>query len=281
MAYKLPDKTLLEETNPELDNKKYYSLAKITFKKDLDNKLLFPIGQNSDDKYYVDLEEKSSMLIIGETGSGKSVYLHSIIISLLLKNTPNELKFVFIDPRGVEFKVYENIPHLLTKPISSKADSLWELDKIKKELDKRRELFIASEVKNIKSYNEKVEDKLPRIMVMVDEAIDIIEDKDFEDNLLELITDGSRYGIHIIIATSSYLRKRLSTFFLRSFNYILSFDLASPELADYVKISGADLLTVYGEALVRYSGNKTLDLQTPYVSDNDINNIVNFINKQK
>ena len=281
MAYKLPDKSLLEEKSPELDDKRYYNLGKITFKKDLDNKLLFPIGLNTEDKYYIDLSEKSSMLIIGETGSGKSIFLNSIIISLLLKNNPDELKILFIDPRGVEFKPYENIPHLLAKPISSKADSLWELDKIKKELNRRRELFINSDVKNINSYNDIVEEKLPRIIVIVDEAIDIIEDKDFEDNLLELITDGSRYGIHMIIATSSYLRKRLSTFFLRSFNYILSFDLASPELADYVKISGADLLTISGEALVKYSGNKTLDLQTPYVSENDINNVVAFINKQK
>ena len=262
MAYKLPDKSLLEEKSPELDDKRYYNLGKITFKKDLDNKLLFPIGLNTEDKYYIDLSEKSSMLIIGETGSGKSIFLNSIIISLLLKNNPDELKILF-------------------KPISSKADSLWELDKIKKELNRRRELFINSDVKNINSYNDIVEEKLPRIIVIVDEAIDIIEDKDFEDNLLELITDGSRYGIHMIIATSSYLRKRLSTFFLRSFNYILSFDLASPELADYVKISGADLLTISGEALVKYSGNKTLDLQTPYVSENDINNVVAFINKQK
>ena len=98
----------------------------------------------------------------------------------------------------------------------------------------------------------------------------IIGDKNFEDIMLEMITEGYRYGIHIIMATSSNLRNKLSTFFIRAFNYVLTFDLASKEQSDYIKINEADLLTVYGEALIKCNGNKIIDLQTPYVSDDVI-----------
>ena len=282
MSYKLPDKSLLEERSSELsDDSKYYNLSKITYKKDLDNKLLFPVGINPDDKYYIDLEHKSGLLILGETGSGKSVFINSIIISLLLKNTPEDLKFLFIDPRGAELGLYNGIPHLLKNVIRTREQALYELEKLSDEIDKRQKMFVEAGVKWINNYNERCEKKLPHIIVVIDEATDIISNKHFEDIILQPITDGYRYGIHIIMATNSSLKEKLSTFLIRAFDYVLTFDLASKEQADYIKINEADLLTVYGEALIRCNGEKTIDLQTPYVSDEDINKIVDYIKNQK
>ena len=281
MGYILPNKDLLEERSSLLDeDKKYYSLSKLTFKKDLDKKLLFPIGINSEDKYYVDLEEKTSMLILGETGSGKSNLLNTIVISYLLKNTPDELKFIFVDPRGVEFNAYNTIPHLLKPVITDTNRSIEELKEIKKEMYKRRDLFVDNMVKTISVYNEMFEDKIPHIVVIIDEFSDLLNYKNFEHDFLELITDGYRYGIHIIMTTNANLKNKLSTFFITAFNYVVTYDLALKEQADYIKIDEADLLTIYGEALVKSPNHGLIDLQTPYVSDNDITNIVNFINKQ-
>ena len=281
MSYVLPNKSLLEETSPEInEDSKYYNLSRITFKKDLDNKLLFPVGLNSEDKYFIDLEHRSSMLILGETGSGKSVFLNSIIISLLLKNNPDELKFLFIDPRGAELGLYNEIPHMLKPVIRTKEQALYELKSIAKELKKRQELFVENDVSNIGDYNDRWDKALPHIIIIIDEASGIIGEKNFEDIMLEMITEGYRYGIHIIMATSSNLRNKLSTFFIRAFNYVLTFDLASKEQSDYIKINEADLLTVYGEALIKCNGNKIIDLQTPYVSDDDINKIISYILKQ-
>ena len=281
MKYKLPDKSLLEEKSAEIiDNKYYYNLSKLIFKKDLDKKLLFPVGINSEDKYFIDLKEKSSMFITGETGSGKSMFLNSIIISLLLKNTPDELMFLFVDPRKVELLPYEKLPHTLSDIASSKEEGLGLIKSLKKELEKRQSLFLQNNVKTIDDFNEITNNKLPHIIMIIDEATDLIKDKHFEDKLIEIINDGYRYGIHIIISTSSYLKDDLSKFFLNSMNYIVTFDLATKENADYIKIKEADLLTVYGEALIKCNGTEIIDLQTPYISTKDICKVVDFITKQ-
>lgn len=281
MSYVLPDKSLLEERSPEIDdNKKYYNLSKITFKKDLDNKLLFPVGVNPDDKYYIDMQNRSSMLILGETGSGKSIFINSIIISLLLKNTPDELKLLFIDPRGAELGLYSGIPHLLKPVVRTKEQSLFELKKLLKELKNRENKLIEKNVKNIGDYNEISDDKMPHIVAIIDEAANIIADKNFEDIMIELLTVGYRCGIHVIISTNSYLRDQLSKFIINAFDYVLTFDLAMQEQADYISINEADLLTVYGEALIKCNGTNIINLQTPYVSDKDIENVVNYIKKQ-
>ena len=245
MTYVLPDKSLLEERSSDLeDNNKYYSLSKLTFKKDLNKKLLFPIGLNSEDKYYIDLENKSSILILGETGSGKSVLLNSIIISMLLKNTPDELKFLFIDPREVELSCYNDIPHMIKPVIDSKEVALFELENIQKELEDRQDLFMDAKARNIEEYNAKSEEKLPHIVIAIDEAAELLEDKDFEKIMFEIVNDGYRYGIHTIMATSSHLKEKLSLFFIRAFNYVITYDLANKEQADYIKINEADLLAV-------------------------------------
>ena len=113
--YVMPSKDLLIK-NSERDDleDRYYRLSKLLFKKDLNEKLLVPIGiDDKKEKCFVDLSEISTMLIGGETGSGKSVLIDSIIVSLLLKNTPDNLKFVFIDPKKIELFEYDGIPHII------------------------------------------------------------------------------------------------------------------------------------------------------------------------
>ena len=144
MGYVFPEKELLEKNSEEIcDEKKYYNLSKLIFKRDFNNKLLIPLGISKDgDEYYIDFNEKTSMFIAGETGSGKSVYLNDIIISLLLKNSPEDLQFVFIDQRNVELNMYNGIPLLYEECASSVDKSLELLNYVIKTIEKRKESFI-------------------------------------------------------------------------------------------------------------------------------------------
>lgn len=278
MTYILPSKDLLEKHSNELDDeKKYYSLSKLTYKKNLDYKLLFPVGIDKNNNYFMDLTEVSSILITGETGSGKSVFLNSLIISLLLKNSPEELKFFFVDPRNVELSLYNGIPHLINKVAFSKEDSLNVFRDLNDEIEKRIELFVEKSVKSIKDYNNKFASKLPHILVVIDEAADIISEEDFKNKVSTIVRNGYKYGVHLILASSSYLKNYIPTKILNSFDYLLTFDLASKEGAKYIKMKGSDLLTIYGEALVRCRDDKIINIQTPYVSTKDIDEVVNFI----
>ncbi len=284
MSYILPNKDLLEKNSKEIEGEdRYYNLSKLVYKKDNEKKLLFPIGIDKEhEKYYIDFEEKTSILIEGETGSGKSVFLNSIIISLLLKNTPEELQFVFIDPRNIELSLYNEIPHLYKETASSVYESLDAIKYIIDIINERKDLFSKQKVKNIHDYNEKADDKLPQVLLVVDEAADLLNIKETEDFIYSIIPDGYRYGIHIIIATNSYIKNVFNPKMIEQFDYIITFDLATEEQATLIKINGSNLLTVYGEALIKLNNNDQLyNVQTPYISIKDIKAVTEFINSNK
>lgn len=274
MKYILPSKDLLEKESIELNNKKYYNLSKLVYHKDFKDNFVVPIGiDENDEKYYLDLKQVSGMLISGETGSGKSVFLHSIIISLLLKNSPNDLKFIIADRRKVELNNYKHLPHLLKN-----INEFDNLDTIVDIINQRKEIFIEKRFTSIDTYNEQNDEKLPRIMIIIDEMAELLNFEGVKNNLYEILSDGYKYGINIIIATSSYLKDYYDDKLIDLFSYILTFDLASKEQAKFIKIDNAHLLNVQGDALIKCHNDKIVNLQTPYVSLKDIENVVNFIN---
>lgn len=282
MEYVLPDKKLLEKRSDEIKGiKEYYNLSKLVYHKDFRDKLVFPIGiSEENEKYYIDFNLKSGMLVSGETGSGKSIFLNSVIISLLLKNTPDDLQFIFIDPRDVEFKAYEGIPHLYGSVYSDKDESFKVLKQVMKIMEERQKLFIKNKVTDIESYNENNENKLPQILLVIDEILDILDAEMVKKFVDKILIEGYKYGIHLILATSSYFKTYFEQETTDMFNYILTFDLASKEQANFIRIKYSDLLSLHGDALVRKQSN-ILDIQTPYVSDKDIEEITNFWSNQK
>ena len=265
MKYILPNKDLLETRSEELgSNKKYYNLSKIFYKKDIQDKLRIPIGIDDDNqKYYLDLEDKSAILISGETGSGKSIFIHSMIISLLLKNTPDDASFIFVDPRNIEFNEYKKIPHNINID-SNKYSNTNCLN------------YIIDLIEERKTINY---EKLPHIFIFIDEASELLNIKNVNELLSTILKEGKKYNIHLIMSTSSYFKENIDKEILKLFSLILTFDLASKEQADYIKIDGSNLLTIYGEAYVKAKSN-IYNIQTPYVSEKDINNVVNFIINQ-
>lgn len=269
----LPSKDLLEKNKL---NEKFYNLSKLTYKKDLDNKLLFPIGIDSNkEKYFMDLKDISGLLIVGETGSGKSNFLNSIIISLLLKNTEEDLRFIFVDPRNVEFNNYNVLPHLIANIYDTNKFFI-ECDNIIREMERRRDLFASKLIKNISDYNNKNENKLNHIILVIDEASEMLINKDIIDKLNIILTDGYKFGIHILLSTSSYLKNNVNKMFINRFKYTFSFDLANKDQADFLGIEDANLLSVNGDAFVKCKEKNIYRIQTPFVSENDIKNIVDF-----
>ena len=278
MNYDYPDKNLLEKRSEELGKEeKYYNLRKLIFQKDFNSKLLIPLGiDNYNEKYYIDLNDKSGLFISGETGSGKSIFLNDIIISLLLKNNPNELQLILVDSKNVEFNIYYELPHLCKKEITDINTSLIYL---RDEINRRRQLFASYNVKKIEDYNSNVQELLSHLVLIIDETE--LPDNCINHNELirDILSEGYKYGIHLILATSSYLKDNYDSKLLNEFNYVISFDQASEEQAKYLKIKKANLLSVYGEALIKQEDESLVNIQVPYVSDKDINEVVNFYKK--
>lgn len=279
MNYIYPNKQILEKRSSELGNaERYYSLSKMIFERDFKEKLLFPLGiDNEKEKYYINLIDKSGLFISGETGSGKSIFLNDIVISLLLKNSPEELQLVFVDPRNVEFNNYCEIPQVKNKVFSDAESCVKELMSLLNIIEERKILFSNVGSKNIIDYNETQENKIPHIVVIIDESADLVEYKASKDYIRRILLDGYKFGIHIILATSSYLKNSFDPETINMFSYVLSFDLASEEQAKYIQIKKANLLSVYGEALVKLDDDSIVNIQVPYVSDHDIEEVVNTI----
>ena len=277
--YIFPSKDLLNETIKNSEDDRYYPLSKILLKKELNDKLIVPVGViEVSEKYYLDLKDMSGMFICGETGSGKSVFIDSIITTLLLKNTPSELQFLFIDPNMVELNEYDGIPHLLKNTVSNSEISLRELNNILDIINYRRDIFVENKVTNIESYNENNEEKMSHIIIVIDESSDIMRINESIEVLEKILDEGYRFGIHLILATSSYLKKDFSKEFINLFTYVLSFDLASNDQAEFINLRNSNWLKVTGEAIVKENGIIT-KIQTPYISTEEIKKVVSFIIK--
>lgn len=275
--YIFPSKDLLNKDMISSDDKRFYPLSKILLKKELNDKLIIPIGViDKTEKYYLDLKNMTGMFICGETGSGKSVFLDSIITTLLLKNSDEELNFLFIDTSSVELNEYDGIPHLMKSTICNKDIALIELKNIINIISYRKELFNIDNINNIDEYNESHVDKLSHIIIVIDESSDIMRIKDSINVLENILEDGCKYGIHLILATSSYLKNDFDKEFIDLFTYVLSFDLASDDQAEFINLKNSNWLKVCGEAIVKDDGIIT-KIQTPYISDEEIKRVVDFI----
>ena len=143
------------------------------------------------------------LLVAGATNSGKSVCLNTIIVSLLYKNSPESLRFIMVDPKRVELPVYNGIPHLLTPVITEVSKTINALRWCLNEMDRRYELLNQAGKKNIQSYNQSSNEKLPYIIFIIDELADLMvaAAKDIEASVIRLTQMSRAVGIHLILAT--------------------------------------------------------------------------------
>lgn len=290
----MPSKDLLIKNSERDDlDDRYYRLSKLLFKKDLNDKLLVPIGiDDKKEKYFVNLNDISLMLIGGETGSGKSVLIDSIIISLLLKNSPDDLRFVFIDPKKIELFEYDGIPHMFdsgfdTDELSHIIDNGFDTEDwkrkivlIKEMIDKRIELLSGVRVSNIRKYNDISNDKLAQVVIVIEEAYDMIHDKEFIELVRCIGSVGVNIGVHLIMSTNMCVKSEFDKELFSLFGYVLTFDLSNSEQSRYMNLKGAEFLKICGEAMIKVRGKGVVRIQAPYISDKEIKNVVEFIKNE-
>ena len=157
--------------------------------------------------FITDLKKLPHLLIAGTTGSGKSVGLNSMILSLLYKNSPDTLKLIMIDPKMIEFSIYNDIPHLLTPVITKPMEAINALANMVMEMERRYVLMADSRTKNIESYNEKAKtnsfDPFPYIVIIIDELADLMmtSGKEVEISIARIAQKARACGIHLCVAT--------------------------------------------------------------------------------
>lgn len=236
-----------------------------------------------------DLASMPHLLIAGATGSGKTVCVNTIITTLIYNSTPDELKFIMIDPKRVELAVFNELPHLLA-PVVTEARKVGNtLEWIVSEMDSRYELFAKSGVRNIDLYNEKFgslpKDKLPYIVIIIDELADLmmVSQADVEGAITRLAQLSRAVGIHIIIATQRPSVDVITGVIKANFPARISFKVASKvDSRTVLDINGADKLLGRGDMLfVEPGASRPIRAQCSLISDKEIERITGFIKSQR
>jgi len=247
-------------------------------------KLPVPMGEDTYGKpVYEDLTKMPHMLVAGQTGSGKSVFLNTTLASLISKKMPDELKLLIIDPKQIEFISYEDVPHLL-EPIASDPDDARELlDIAVDEMEKRFRTFREERVKKIEDYNKKVPGKkLPYIVFVVDEFADLMmmgnreQKKQVESKIVRIAQKARAVGIHMILATQKPLATIVTSLIKANMPTRVSFNVASAvDSRVILDEGGAETLTGMGDMLYRDPNarcdyEKLRRVQAPWLSDEDL-----------
>ena len=249
--------------------------------------LIVAIGKEANGNIkLLDLKESSNILISGSTGSGKTMLLSSIICSILYKANPNEVKLIIIDTKnGVESNFFMNIPHLLIPPVTNIMEACAVLKWIMTDLQNRYNVIVEKNCSNIDEYNQKTEitEKLPEIVVIIDEFEELCESEfktEIEELMFNITRSAEKVGIYFIVATtkleSKIISGRVKSNFLTRIAFKASFVIDS-QLT--INSPDAKYLLGNGDMLLKEKwSDKCIRCQATFVSDNEINKIVEFIN---
>ncbi|HGP7884077.1 TPA: DNA translocase FtsK [Streptococcus pneumoniae] len=241
-----------------------------------------------------DLSKMPHLLVAGSTGSGKSVAVNGIIASILMKARPDQVKFMMVDPKMVELSVYNDIPHLLIPVVTNPRKASKALQKVVDEMENRYELFAKVGVRNIAGFNAKVEEfnsqseykqiPLPLIVVIVDELADLmmVASKEVEDAIIRLGQKARAAGIHMILATQRPSVDVISGLIKANVPSRVAFAVSSgTDSRTILDENGAEKLLGRGDMLFKpIDENHPVRLQGSFISDDDVERIVNFIKAQ-
>ena len=240
---------------------------------------------------YCEINTTPHMLVAGSTGSGKSVCINCIIASMLMRTKPSELKLVLVDPKKVEFSMYNGVPHLLTPVVTDAKKASIALKNIVVEMERRYDLFEATKNKNITSYNEFCEknpeyQRLPYIVVIIDELADLmlVAAKEVEDSIMRITQMARAAGIHLIVATQRPSTDVITGVVKANIPSRISFAVSSQiDSRTILDAGGAEKLLGKGDMLFLPMGaNSPTRIQGAYVSDEEIQAIVDYtISQQK
>jgi S-DNA-T family DNA segregation ATPase FtsK/SpoIIIE len=252
--------------------------------KSKDTKLPIALGKNISGKSIIgDLAAMPHLLIAGTTGSGKSVCINTIILSLLYRHTPEKCKFILIDPKMLELSTYEGIPHLLCPVITEAKKAASVLGWVVKEMESRYRLMTKEGVRNIDGYNTRHKLPMPYIVVVVDEMSDLmlVAGKEIENYIQKLSQMARAAGIHIIMATQRPSVDVITGTIKANFPTRISFQVTSKiDSRTILGEQGAEQLLGKGDMLYMSSANKIVRIHAPFVSDNEIEKINNSLRAQ-
>ena len=230
-----------------------------------------------------DLSSMPHLLIAGTTGSGKSVCINTIILSLLYRHSPEKCKFILIDPKMLELSTYEGIPHLLCPVITEAKKAASVLGWVVKEMESRYKLMTKVGVRNIDGYNEKHKISMPYIVVIVDEMSDLmlVAGKDIENYIQKLSQMARAAGIHIIMATQRPSVDVITGTIKANFPTRISFQVTSKiDSRTILGEQGAEQLLGKGDMLYMTSANRVTRIHAPFVSEGEIEKINSFLRNQ-
>jgi S-DNA-T family DNA segregation ATPase FtsK/SpoIIIE len=229
-----------------------------------------------------DISGMPHLLIAGATGSGKSVCVNSLILSVLFKLTPDELKMILIDPKVVELNIYNGIPHLLVPVVTDVNKAAQALNWAVQEMSNRYDLFAKKNVRDIDSYNTKEkDDRLPKILIVIDELADLMaaSPKEVEDSITRLAQLARAAGIHLVIATQRPSVDVITGTIKANIPTRIAFSVSSyVDSRTILDTSGAEKLLGKGDMLYSPVGySKFIRIQGSFVSDDDVKKVIDFL----
>ena len=261
-----------------------------------DKLLEVPLGRDVSGRVQTaDLSKMPHLLVAGSTGSGKSVAINGIITSILMRAKPHEVKLMMIDPKMVELNMYNGIPHLLTPVVTNPRKAAQALQKVVQEMEERYEKFAATGVRNITGYNEFVQQKnlengtkhptLPFIVVIVDELADLmmVASNEVEDAIIRLAQMARAAGIHMILATQRPSVDVITGIIKANVPSRMAFAVSSgTDSRTIIDSNGAEKLLGRGDMLFLPMGeNKPIRVQGAFISDHEVERVVNFVTDQQ
>ena len=280
----------IEIPNEKIDTIYLRDLLDSKLFKESSSPLTIVLGKDIVGKPFItDLKKLPHLLIAGTTGSGKSVGINAMILSLLYKNSPDQLRLLMIDPKMLEFSIYNDIPHLLTPVITKAKQAIVALNNMVYEMERRYSLMSENRTKNIESYNEKVTkeggEHLPYIVVIIDELADLMmtSGKDVEHSIARLAQMARASGIHLVVATqrpsvdvvTGLIKANLPS----RISYRVGQKVDSKIILDQ---QGAESLLGKGDMLFTPPGSTGLvRLHAPWSTEEEIEKIVDFIKSQR
>ncbi len=250
------------------------------------SKLAMALGKDISGKSVVtDLGDMPHLLIAGTTGSGKTVCVNSLIMSMVYNATPEELKFLMVDPKMVELAIYNGLPHLLCPVVTDAKKVAGALGWVVGEMEARYKMLAKIAARNITSFNQKSEEKLPYIVVIIDELADLmmVAQEDIENAITRLAQLSRAVGIHMILATQRPSVDVVTGVIKANFPARISFKVASKvDSRTVLDMNGADKLLGKGDMLFLEPGSpKPVRAQGTFLTDPEIEKVVNFIKAQQ
>ncbi|MDH4232696.1 MAG: DNA translocase FtsK, partial [Nitrospirota bacterium] len=250
------------------------------------SKLTLALGKNIGGETIVaDLTKMPHLLVAGSTGAGKSVSMNSMVMSILYKASPREVKMLMIDPKLLEFSIYEDIPHLVSPVITNPKQAAEALRKMVFEMERRYRLLAEKGARNIDSYNRNVSDdeQMPYIVVFIDELADLMfaSSREVEDSITRLAQMARAAGIHLIIATQRPSVDVITGIIKANFPARISFQVFSKiDSRTILDSQGAEQLLGKGDMLMMLPGTKITRVHGAYVTEEEIHAVTGFIKSQ-